>query len=284
MNVLANWLRQPFRLLDTVRSRWKLIIFCGIFGCLFLNIFIPFNLNQWFNHVNAPLFVVLTFFPLAGMLALSLTQFVLRRLFNVQLATRGSFAGWMLVDFFVISIAVHTVDILLLNMPFLTLSEYLDNLKHTLLVVVLPYFIGVLLLYLQQQLQVVEELALKVNKPVDPVASVTITDENGKVAVKMALQNIVYFKSEDNYVFLYYKHAGELKKELIRTTLKRLEHELNAANLVRIHRSYMINSQNLVSAVKTSKGYQVKMDDAPQHHLPVSATYHRAFEEKVVQL
>ena len=92
MNVLANWLRQPFRLLDTVRSRWKLIIFCGIFGCLFLNIFIPFNLNQWFNHVNAPLFVVLTFFPLAGMLALSLTQFVLRRLFNVQLATRGSFA------------------------------------------------------------------------------------------------------------------------------------------------------------------------------------------------
>src|SRR5688572_31443846 len=116
MNVRA-WLRQPFRLLDSVRSRWMLIIFCGVFGWLFLTIFKPFNLTQWFNHIHAPLFIVLAFFPVAGMAALALSQFVLRGIFKLQLTTRIGFLAWQLVDFFFISLAVHTVDILLLNLP-----------------------------------------------------------------------------------------------------------------------------------------------------------------------
>jgi DNA-binding LytR/AlgR family response regulator len=283
MNVVA-WLRHPFRLLDSVRSRWMLIIFCGIFGCLFLIIFKPFDIDQWFNNVNTPLLIVLTFFSVAGMTALALTQFALRWVFSIQLTTRKGFLLWMLVDFFFISLAVHTVDVLLLNLPFLNLPEYLENLKHTFLVLMLPYFVGVLLLYLQEQLQVVQELTLRINNPSNLTESVTINDENGKVAVNMPLRNILYFKSEDNYVLLYYKYENELKKELIRNNLKKLEQDLVQPSFVRIHRSYMINRQNLLSAVKTSKGYKVKMDTASQHHLPVSATYQRSFEEKVVQL
>lgn len=284
MNSLSVWLRQPFRLLDTFEARWKLIAFCGVFGGLFLIIFKPFNINQWFNEVNTPLFLVLTFFSIAGMAALFLTQFAFRSWFKIEFTTRLAFLAWLLVDIFFISLAIHTVDILLLDLPFFNLSEYIENLKHTLLLLVLPYCIGLLLLYVRQQLEVVKELTLKVNKPVNPVESVTITDENGKVAMNVQLRNIVYFKSEDNYILLYYRADNELKKELIRTNLKKLEQELTQPNLVRIHRSYMINSQNLLSAVKTSRGYKVKMDTESQHHLPVSATYQEAFEEKVVQL
>ncbi|HEX6893102.1 MAG TPA: hypothetical protein VF141_20475, partial [Chryseolinea sp.] len=186
MNVVA-WLRQPFRLLESVRSRWMLIIFCGVFGCLFLIIFKPFDIDQWFNNVNTPLFIVLTFFSVAGMAALALTQFVFRWVFSIQVTTRMGFFLWMLVDFFFISLAVHTVDILLLNLTFFDFPEYLENLKHTFLVLMLPYFVGIMLLYLQKQLQVVQELTLRINKPSNLAESVTINDENGKVAVSMPL-------------------------------------------------------------------------------------------------
>lgn len=284
MKVVIDWLRQPFHLLDSARSRWKLIIFCGIFGCLFLNIFKPFNLNQWFNSVNAPLFIVLTFFSVAGMAALALTQFAFRGIFNLQLTTRIGFLAWLVVDFFFISFAIHAVDVVVLKLPFFHLSEYLENTKHTFLILMIPYFIGILLLYLEQQVQMVEELTLKVNKPANPSESITISDENGKVALNMPLRNVLYFKSEDNYILLFYKNENGLKKELIRTNLKKLEQELNVSNLIRIHRSYMINSQNLLSAVKTPRGYMVRMDVESTHHLPVSATYQKSFEEKVVQL
>jgi hypothetical protein len=279
---IISWFRQPFRLLDSHRARWQLVIFCGVFGCVFLNVFHPFNMNEWFHSVETPLFAILTFFPAAGMAALALTQFVVRSLFRVELTTRISFFGWLLVEFFFISVAVHTVNIILLKLPFFNLHEYLDTLKYTLMVLVLPYFLAILLLFVQRQLVTVEELTIKVNKS-HSSESVTINDENGKIVVRMPAGNILYFKSEDNYIFLYYKSDQEVKKELIRNNLKKLEQDLNLPNFIRIHRSYMINSQNLVSIQKTSQGYRVKMDASPDQVLSVSATYQRAFEDRVVQ-
>lgn len=280
MNGFVTWFRQPFRLLDTVQSRWKLVIFCGVFGCLFLNIFKPFNLTQWFITAKTPLFIILTFFSAAGMAAIALTQFAFRALFKVELTTRIGFLGWLLVEFFVISIAMHTVNVFFLSLPFINIPEYLVTLKYTLMVLVLPYFLAILLLFVEQQLQVVQELTLKVNRP--ETGNVTIHDENGKVVLTMPLRNMLYFKSEDNYILLYYKHESEVRKELIRTNLKKLEQELDLTSLIRIHRSYMINGQNLVSAIKTSRGYQVKMEGTTEP-LPVSATYQQSFEEKMIQ-
>jgi DNA-binding LytR/AlgR family response regulator len=138
-------------------------------------------------------------------------------------------------------------------------------------------------LHMENQLAVVRALKLKVENSVVRTENVNISDEKGKVVMNVPVKNIVYFKSEDNYTLLYYKQQEELKKELIRTNLKKLEQELATLNMVRIHRSYMINSQNLLSAIRTARGYKVKMDLDPQHHLPVSSTYQQAFEQKIVQ-
>lgn len=282
MNRVVSWFRQPFRLLDSHKSRWQLIIFCGVFGCVFLNVFHPFNIDEWFNDVRAPLFVILSFFPLAGMAALVLSQFAFRSWFKVKLTTRMSFFGWLLVEFFFISIAIHTVNIILLELPFINIPEYLVTLKYTLMLLVLPYFLGILLLFVQDQLLVVEELTFKVNKSASD-ESVLITDENGKVVARMPVRNILYFKSEDNYVLLFYKGDHDVKKELIRNNLKKLEKDLDLPNFMRIHRSYMINTQNLASVLRTSQGYRVKMDGGSDHELSVSATYQRSFEDRVVQ-
>ncbi|MBL7857597.1 MAG: LytTR family transcriptional regulator [Cyclobacteriaceae bacterium] len=281
MDRIVSWFRQPFHLLDTVRARLKLVLFCGVFGCLFLNIFHPFNLTEWFVGVKTPLFVILTFFSAAGMAALALTQFVFRSVFRIQLTTRIGFLQWLLVEFFVISVAVHTVNILVLGLPFVNLPEYLITLKYTLLILVLPYFLGILLLFVEQQLLVVEELTVKINKASLP-DTISIADENGKVTVSLPVQNIICFKADDNYVVLYHKRDQVVQKELIRTNLKRLEQDMNPVHFIRIHRSYIINCLNLAAAMKTARGYQVRMQGV-DFSLPVSATYQQAFEERVIQ-
>jgi DNA-binding LytR/AlgR family response regulator len=265
-----------------VQARLKLVIFCGVFGCIFLSVFQPFNINQWFPNVKAPLFIIAAFFCLAGMAALALTQFALRSIFKVPVTTRIVFLCWLLVEFLFISIAIHAVNITLLELSFFNIPEYFTTLKYTLLLLVLPYFLGLLLLFVQKQLQVVEELTLKVNRSAS-TDNVTLTDENNKIVMSLPLRSISYFKSEDNYTLLYYYTSdNQFKKELIRTSIKKLEQDLDLPCLVRIHRSYMINSQNLRSAIKTSRGYQVKMDDRDDF-IPVSATYKETFEGKVIQ-
>src|SRR5579864_1529505 len=161
MNSILNWLQKPFRLLDSAKARWQLIIFCGIFGCLFLNVFRPFNMSQWFQGVETPLFFIITFFSAAGMAALALTQFAARSLFKIQLTTRISFLGWLLLEFFIISVAMHGVNFMITHHPIDDFSEYLETLKHTFLVLILPYFLAILLLFVEEQLLAVKELTLK---------------------------------------------------------------------------------------------------------------------------
>jgi len=272
----------PFQLLDSRRSRWQLVIFCGVFGCLFLNVFHPFNINQWFPQIRTPLYVILTFFSAAGMAALALSQLAIRSIFNIALTTRFSFLGWLIIEFIIISIAIHCVNITLLGLSLFDFHEYLVTLKYTLMVLVIPYFLSIVLLYVRQQVSVVEELTLRASKPVT-TDYITINDENGKVAVHMATRHILYFKSEDNYIFLYYKNDQELKKELIRTNLKKLELDLSPQHFVRIHRSYMINIENLVAVSRTGQGYRVRMEAGSDQVLLVSAKYQQAFEDRIAQ-
>lgn len=283
MAQVLSWLKSPFNLLDTRQARLKLVLFCGLFGCLFLNVFHPFNIDYFFPNVNAPMFVILTFFAVAGTAALALSQFAVRSLIQVNDTTRLGFIGWLLVEFFIISVAIHSVNIYLLEVSFFNGREYLLTLKYTLMTLVLPYMIALLLLHVERQVKVVNELNLQVRKTVG-LDAITIFDENGKVAANIPVKNILYFKSDDNYIHVYYRDGDSVKKELIRTNLKKLEQELNFPFLIRIHRSYMINSQNLKSTIKTPKGYLVKLEGSTDEPLPVSATYQSAFEGKIIKM
>lgn len=282
MDSIVHWFKQPFHLLDSFKARLKLVIFCGAFGCVFLNVFLPFNMDKWFMVDKAPLFIIITFLSAAGMAALALTQFAFRSLFKIEITTRGGFIAWLLLDFFVISIAMLWVNSIFTAHSFFELNEYFLTLKYTVLVLVLPYSLGILMLFVQEQWRVVEDLKLKVNQFAN-LENVVLTDESGRAIVTMNARNILYFKSEDNYVLLFYRIEETIKKELIRTNLKKLEQELNFGNFIRIHRSYMINTQNLVAATKTSKGYQVTLDAGSNLVLPVSVTYQNAFIERCIQ-
>ncbi len=62
MNAVRFWFLQSFQLLEPVKSRWLLVIFCGVFSFLFLNIFEPFNISSWFEGIDTSLFIIITFF------------------------------------------------------------------------------------------------------------------------------------------------------------------------------------------------------------------------------
>lgn len=245
-------------------------MFCGCFGFLFLVVFQPFNLATWFQQVDAPLPAILTFFICAGMAALALTQFALRPLFKIKSITRIGFISWFFLEYLLISLAAHSINIYLLDVSFYNGAEFVATLKYTLLILMLPYFLGLLLLYLERQFYKIRELEHKIRKP--PLEFLTIPDEQGRLVAQVPVKNILYLKSEDNYVELFYKSDGTIRKQLIRTTLKKLEETLDPERVIRIHRSYMVNRLTLDSVVKTQKGYVVRMESVAVD-LPVSTTY-----------
>ena len=83
---------------------------------------------------------------------------------------------------------------------------------------------------------------------------------------------MLYICSCDNYVEIHYTTVGEqVHKRLLRTTLNNLEEQLNASDLVRCHRSYIVNLGKVCEVEGNSKAMVLLLQQVPQP-IPVSRT------------
>ncbi|WP_222931359.1 LytR/AlgR family response regulator transcription factor [Xanthovirga aplysinae] len=114
-------------------------------------------------------------------------------------------------------------------------------------------------------------------KPVPPKSKkLAFISENGKHKLQIKAENLIYLKSEDNYVEIYYISDGQLKCELQRNSLKNIEQKyLGSPFLSRCHRSYMINPANINQIIATNR--QIQLDLGYSKIIPVSKKYQSSF-------
>ncbi len=78
---------------------------------------------------------------------------------------------------------------------------------------------------------------------------ITIPQQNGFEVINTA--DILYCKADDNYTDIYLNNN---KKKLVSKTLKYFEDALNNANFVRVHKSYLVNVNEVVKYLKGKGG------------------------------
>lgn len=81
--------------------------------------------------------------------------------------------------------------------------------------------------------------------------------------IKIKLEDVLYFESEKDYVFIYTEH----KRYLALLSLKQLEKELPAEKFMRIHRSFVVSLEK----VEMVEGNQVVIKNK---RIPVSRSLH----------
>lgn len=96
-----------------------------------------------------------------------------------------------------------------------------------------------------------------------------LNETSSKLALK--LNNILFLKSDDNYVVVHYKSKDFVSKEMLRGTLKSFEHKLNFPFL-RVHRSYIVNFNKVKKMEGTMYGLKLWLEGV-QKPIPVSKTY-----------
>ncbi|MEQ6119248.1 LytTR family transcriptional regulator DNA-binding domain-containing protein [Reichenbachiella sp. MALMAid0571] len=113
------------------------------------------------------------------------------------------------------------------------------------------------------------------NKTKQPDNHILFTSENEKKHFSIKPEHLLYLQSFDNYVEIHYTANGEVKKQLLRTSLKHIEQKhLPNPCLVRCHRSYIVNPNNIDCIVKGNKMIQLRIKDI---EIPVSNKYSSNF-------
>lgn len=94
---------------------------------------------------------------------------------------------------------------------------------------------------------------------------ITLKGENKLDILKIKKTELICISNAQNYVEIFYTEGDALKTKLIRTSLKKLQHEFDF--LVQIHRSHLINTHHFKSW-KDSNTIELTLVE-----LPVSKTY-----------
>nr|WP_084406912.1 LytTR family DNA-binding domain-containing protein [Pedobacter panaciterrae] len=278
--VLKSALDRRFLILNSSTNKIIFISLVTIISLLFMYTFVPFNINRWYENASKfDLFKIFSIFSITGGLTLLFTQFALWKWLHLEYLTYGQYFFWFLGEILILTFGIMGCDWLLNNHPDLSVSNYLDTFNYTILIAIPPYIISLLILFGAQQYKLAHNLSLVATEHKPLSDNLLIEDENGKIILTLHPNNILFFKSEDNYVDVHYLLGGEVKTELIRTTLKKIESTCSYSGLIRVHRSYTINIKTVSSSKKTHKGYVLQFDPLPGLQIPVSASHQKQFEQ-----
>lgn len=89
---------------------------------------------------------------------------------------------------------------------------------------------------------------------------IQLTGENGKVELQLMPDELIFLKSDGNYVEVYHG-LNQPKKNLIRNRLKSLKNQLPGEFFFQCHKSYIINKRSIVSVQGNARNFELMLRD-----------------------
>lgn len=96
--------------------------------------------------------------------------------------------------------------------------------------------------------------------------------KNGKLAFSTKLSSIIYLEGADNYANIHYINGDKEETFILYNTLKNVEKDFKDTCIVRCHRRYMVNAENVKVMRKDNTGLQLEMNQC-QRTIPVSKSF-----------
>ena len=265
--------------LDLAFYKWVFVLSVGGFMALFMLAFQPFGVTNFDPHFSVNLQFVAVMLAMGGVVAatLAVSEFVLRpRLLRDP--SRLMLLGWLALDYVLVATAAFFFYNYLGDWHDFHWQSWLGFIRDVGMVITFP--VAGFLFFIRHESLKSRYVRLTTQSTEAPSTQlVHLSSENGKDVLSVALGDLLYLESQDNYLAVVYMDNGTRRNKLIRSSLKRIE-AMQLPRLLRCHRSFMVNLQRVVSCHGNQHGLKLRMDGMEQP-VPVSRAYTRAVLEKL---
>ncbi len=263
-----RFLNNSFELLDRKKDRFLLVLVILVFSIFFINVFKPWNIGRWYSDSSIIQFFRLSSYGIISSLVLLFTQFPLRKLLRKSTFSLKSYLLWLLLEVILISL----VYIFLYGNPVGNfVNDFLFSLKYTVLGIFIPYSFALLLIYYKKHSEEIRQLKNKLATP-DENRLLSFMDEKGNMKFSVLHKDLLYIESTDNYVAVHFLLDKKKQRHLLRNTMKNVEQELKSNTILRCHRSFIVNTQNVEFLKKNNKKLSLQLR-ATDKTIPVSEKY-----------
>ena len=272
------------------RSQIIMVLFVSIFAVAFINIFQPFGSDAWIDNnkiTTTKYFLWSTLLVSIGMIVVAISRVIMYNFsrkpsHNITIL---KYIGWVFIELLLLSGAFTLLALIVKGNLNLTTDDpmeiYVNAIKNTIYILFIPYIICILFFSYQNNKIKLKEL-MGENLGFKSSNLISIRDSRGILQLSVAKENLLYIESADNYICIWYQKGEVLKKKLLRITMKEISEQLADTNIVRCHRSYLINL-DLVKVMRREKENMFLELGVPNvKEIPISKTYGEAVLRRLV--
>ena len=254
----------------TKRNTIHQVIFTALFAFMFINIYRPFGADHWYD-VSWWVFTLASgLLVLCGMIVVILSRVIMFAIKRYKRITVLGYASMVLAEVLFMAGFYAILERVTLGgvRPFALL--YAVAVQNASLILLIPYLLSLLYFSWKEKKMSLEALLTQIrNRP----QFISFKDENDVLRFTIKASDLLYLSASDNYVEIHYKSGSSIKTHLLRNTLKKIEEQQQYLPLLRCHRSFMVNLDQ-VKMFKREKGQQALwLDDAGEISIPVSRSY-----------
>lgn len=255
-----------------------MVSFVSVFAIGFINVFKPFGSIKWVNDgmTQTEYLFWSTILVLIGMIVVAFSRIIMynyakKPKHNI---TTFRYIIWVFVELILLS-GAFTALALITNTggpnrdP---IEIYKNAMENTVFILFIPYLIS-LLYFSYQEKSAKLKMLMDESTGNKSTSLISFRDERGVLQLSVAKENLLYVESADNYICIWYIKNEQLKKQLMRITMKEISERLADTNIVRCHRSYMVNL-DLVKVMRREKENLFLELGCPNiKEIPISKTY-----------
>lgn len=291
MKGLIHWLNRPYPYDDSVWKKIRVGVLMSIFVFLFLLIFQPFGLSG----IPQNKLLILAGYGGITMLAYVIVAFLVPlpfpRIFREEtwLVWKEFALEFVLVGMIAFGNFAYTA---MLGFTTWGSGHLFLFIAYTFMVAVFPITLSVLATQIRM-LKRYQSTSQAINEGLESQPQRTLehsesqkldlVNEDGKVELTVPWPELLFLAAADNYVEVYFQGNGKIEKQLIRSSLKRLEDGLPDTSFFRCHRSYVVNLHRVQHVSGNSAGLRLNLHGF-EGTVPVSRSKTASFQRHLAAL
>ena len=272
----------------TKQNQIAMVLFVSVFAVIFINIFKPFGSEDWMTMGKfTPTQYLLwsTILVTLGMSIVAISRMIMyhyskKPTHNISIL---KYIMWVIVELLLLS-ASFTILALITSYGGAErdpMEIYKNALQNTVFIMFIPYLICIMYLSYQDKSAKLRTI-MEENIGNKSISFIAFHDDRGILQLSVAKENLLYIESADNYISTWYLKNGQLKKQLIRITMKDLSQQLADTNIVRCHRSFMVNLDQIKVLRREKENLFIELGYPGLKEIPISKTYGEEVLKRIV--
>ncbi len=269
-------------------SKQALVVFVmAVTTVIFITIFRPFRIYESLDFLVSQkpvhlidstedaFYLAMTSVVLLGSLMVLCSRIILVKSMREKLSYRG-FLLWCGLEFVVVALGITIWSSALFH-PGSTgiFSLFIKVLGRTTCILFIPYvfcWLYIIIIDKASQLKALRE-SLDKDEVANQKAHIILYDDHNEMRLTVKREDMVMIESADNYLCVWYLNNEQIKKTMIRNTMKRVAEQLSDSCMQRCHRSYMINMDRVKILRRDKEGVFIEFGIDGVFDVPISKTY-----------